>query len=162
MKRIVHILPLLVCVGGIGIIVVAIKESREEQQKAAFVEKAVPQEAAAPDAKTYAPQDRKLVQQVFDNPQMMDDASPQAAAISSSVERPGNPSTLSSSMNNASMHMERPSETITVPPKNLESFASLRTDAVRNPESQQNQATAEEIMKMRQRRVERLATLGEQ
>ncbi|MBN2785889.1 MAG: hypothetical protein JXR25_13790 [Pontiellaceae bacterium] len=161
MKRIICTLPLLACIGGIGIIVAAVIESHEKQTEPAFIDRPTAEVAMVPDADTFTQQDRELVQQVFDNPQVMDDTSSQHPTVSSLVVRPENGSTMSSAGNNSSMNIERSAETIAVPTENLESFASLRTDAVRNPESEQNQAAAKEIMKMRQRRVEQLANRGE-
>ena len=156
MKRIIHVLPLLVCIGGIGIIIAAIIESNEKESEAIVAEPPSAEIAVTPDAETYSQADRQLVQQVFENPQTMDDARNQPTASSVLAAHPANGATMSST-ENESIPLNESTETIHVPPKNVESFASLRTDAVRNPESEQNQTTAKKIMQMRQRRVEQLA-----
>ncbi len=159
MKRIIHILPLLVCVAGMGFIVAAIMEYRGSQNKPTAIERGVPQAAVAPDAETYGALDRKLVKKVFEEPDALNDALSESLFPADAARVGRNPEPMASIADCSSMHIDR-SAAIVVSQPLIESFASLRTDEVRNPASKQNQETVRSLRDMRQRRVDRAAMTG--
>ncbi len=157
MKRIIQFLPLVVCIGGLAIIVMAILEHREKKQDIAIVELPKPMTAVAPDSEHYTTQDQKLVQQVFDHPKTLDSADTSKNSIVDETTVPSSTSLVSSQFKGTGIHGEpQDINRIQATTSHFDGFASLRTDAVRNPDSQQNQATVKSIMGKRQRRVSQL------
>jgi len=170
MKRIITILPILVCLAGAWIIVAAVMEHREKKKEDVLVVEIEPLPAVAPDADTYSAQDRELVRQVFDEPETLDaeraslphnwkrvvtDLAQEATkANHGNTDRPALMSAQFQGTENETI--EAGSEQVQSPPSMVESFASLRTDAVRNPDSEQNQAAVKSIMQKRQNRIAEL------
>lgn len=154
MRRIICSLPLLALIGGVAIVIGAIIEAHKKPVDSDSKKNPSAQVAVAPDADTFTDQDRKLVNQVFDNPHLIDAPLPQQTR-SSTVVHPENEASLPTFANNPPSNINQPIES-TILTANQESFASLRTDVIRNPDSEQNKATAQTIMEMRQKRVERL------
>lgn len=154
MKRLVGILPFVVFAVGAWIIVSAVVKHRETKRETVSEDtKSVP--AVAPDAETFSPQDRELVGQVFDEPELLDSRPVPAIPLVAIHDEDGRPAMMSAQTQGVDKEMDG-AEPVQEQPLLIESFASLRTDAVRNPESEQNQATVKKIMGMRQRRVAEL------
>lgn len=155
MKRIVTFLPILVLVCGVGVIVFAIREYRQNQQDP-VVEIPKPVVAVAPDADTYSQQDQELVRQVFDQPETLDSrSSSNAPTIVATIAPASRPDLLSAQFQTTEARMPGGDEQVAASSQ-VQSFTSLRKDDVRNPNSEQNQAAVRSIMEKRQRRVDRL------
>lgn len=157
MKRIIQFLPLVVCIGGLAIIVMAIREHREKKQDIAVVELPKPMTAVAPDSEYYTTQDQKLVQQVFDQPKMLDSTVTSNHAVADETTLPSSTFLVSRPFQDRGIHSESSNiNRIQTSASYFDDFASLRTDTVCNPDSQKNQATVNSIMEKRQRRVNQL------
>ncbi len=96
-----------------------------------------------------------MIQQVFSSPEMLDEKQSRVGLSQKETPKiPARPELMSALFQGAEPGTVKPEiEQVQVASPLIESFASLRTDAVRNPESAQNQATVKSIMKKRQRRV---------
>lgn len=154
MKRLLNILPLIICVIGTGIIVFVIKEHWESKQEDAS-EYVKPLPATAPDAETFSPQDRKLAGQVFDNPGLLDSRSTPASSAIAIHDKDARPPMMSAQFKGIEKDDAEPKQVQQLSPF-VESFVSLRTDAMHNPDSEQNKAVVKSIMGKRQRRVAEL------
>ena len=157
MKYLIRILPLVVCVAGVWIIVSTVRKHQETQEAVVLKEAKVPT-AIVPDAETYEPKDRELVQQVFEEPERFDSALPKTVSVAVASRPEGTIFMPDLAVN--MIEKPRDPRTISMSSEEIDSFTSLRTDAVRNPESEQNQATVRTLMKMRQRRVSWLKERG--
>ena len=158
MRRILHLLPVLVVLAGIGIITHYAMESRNQkkEQEAAKVEEPP---AAAPVADTLAPMDQALVNQVFDDPETLDSVPEPVPAKAldhhaSLANRPPLMPPKIEETDKREAYLE--SDAMKAAPPYVKGFASLRTDAVRNPDSEQNRAAVRSIMKKRAQRISQL------
>ncbi len=154
MKRLTSILPFVVCGVGAWILVSTLIEYRGSKREDTVAGNAKALSAAPPESAHYAEQDQRLVEQVFDNPKILDSLQSKASSITA-VDGIAISEMAMGISTNTPTEWEVP-KTLSVSSSEIASFSSLRADAVRNPESEQNQATARSIMKMRQRRVTRL------
>lgn len=154
MQKIIHALPVVVVMAAISIIGYQIVESRKAKKKpeptVVVAEKVTAENL--PISKELPEADRQLVARVFNTPEELDAAAvvPETrGAVKTSVVHPVLLSEVKFS--------EQPETTVTADwnPAFQKDFESLRTDAIRNPDSEQNRTTVNTLMQKRQQRLAR-------
>ncbi len=159
MRRIIHILPILVVMAGIGIIVYyAHEDHNQKKARDEAAAQSIPIEAKAPESKHFSPKDWQLAQTVFGAPSSLD---AQTNAIQSVVVDPNanlanRPALLSSKTQPVTQKDYSDLPQMQVPPPYVEDFMSLRTKAIRDPESAQNRKIRKDIATKRQKRIRQL------
>jgi hypothetical protein len=154
MKRIIQFLPLAVVFIGIATIIYYV---RDHKIKKTIARELVYPEASAPESENMTPTDQDLVQSVFDNPQEVDALPAHNASALAREMLVNRPALMPATLENTSEHgVYLDLAKMREEPPMAESFYSLRTDAVRNPYSEQNRAAVNSIMKSRQKRISQL------
>jgi hypothetical protein len=153
MQKIVQSLPILVIAVAIGIIAYQVAEHRRIKAEAQAEIPPVAEKVTAdqlPVATNLPALDRQLVSKAFASPETLDQAS--VTSSTEAVQRPATrPTLLSETMSAGSPEaVETDGHQDAYFQKD---FESLRTDAVRNPDSEQNRATVNTLMLKRQQRL---------
>ncbi len=154
MKKIIQSLSIVVVFAGVGIwiyhIVEDLKLRKDPEPPATTAQKISPDEL--PISEEVVAQDRALLEKTFKTPEALDAAEVVTSSTASAppIERP----TLMSEIDFPEKAPKPPVDTKKLPYFHA-GFASLRTDAVRNPDSEQNQKTVTRLMQMRQQRLQR-------
>ena len=155
MKRLIEYLPFIVLGVAACIVAAAILEFREKKKEdSTNIEQAKPMIATAPEGENHAPVDQALTREVFNDPSTLDSvpvSTTEAVVVHNTRE---SPALLTEGKVGGGDLPAAQIERIAVEGNELEAYASLRSDAVRVPESEQNRAAVESIMRKRQRRVE--------
>jgi len=158
MQKIVEMLPIIVIAVAVGFITLHIVEKRrtkEEPGPEIAVAKKVTQLQLADDLST---SDRRIAERAFHAPEEMDAVSTASAEANVAVRPPERPSgSLLSEMEFVEPETLGPAGNDQYFQKD---FESLRTDAVRNPDSAQNRATVNRIMQIRQQRLQQEKALN--
>jgi len=154
MRRILNGLPIAVVVAGTVLLAYQIAEHRKVSKKPvaeiAQVQK-VP-EGRMPGSENLPEKDRLMADRVFSAPETLDADSAASVSNTGAVEAVSHTQPMSEIL-----PVQPPEEglrdTETNPPYFHNDFASLRTDAVRNPDSPENRATVNALMLKRQQRL---------
>lgn len=153
MQKIVQSLPILVVAVAIGIITYQIAE-HQRIKAASKPENPVAEKVATdqlPVATNLPESDRQLVSTAFASPETLDSAV--AVQGSNSVVRPMERPVLLSEIEPVQPAVSTNSATGGQDAYFQKDFESLRTDAIRNPDSPENRATVTALMLKRQQRL---------
>lgn len=147
MQKIIQILPLVVIGVAVGMIAVHIVERQKEKAEAKPSITVAEKVAQLPVNSQLSETDRQLAERAFQAPEELD-----SAIASNSLVSPVPPQrpTMMSEVNVQEPTNRAPAGDDQYFQKD---FESLRTDAVKNPDSEQNRATIKKLMEMRQRRL---------
>lgn len=157
MQKTIQSVPLLVIAVGVGIIVYHVVEDRKAKKVpepvATVAEKMPASQLPVSDELTEA--DQQIVSRAFEAPEELDTAESPTLTLRSEPfsvkEKPtGRLSEISTPV---SLAEAKPADT--TPMYFVDDFSSLRTDAVKNPDSAQNRATVTTLMQKRQTRLAR-------
>ena len=155
MQKIVQILPIVVVIAAIAMITYYVVEDRrkdvKEEPAITVAEKIPASQLPVSDELTEA--DQQIVSRAFEAPEELDTAenptrTPRPELLSVKEKPTGRLSEISTPV---SMAEAKPADT--TPMYFVDDFSSLRTDAVRNPDSEQNRTTINTLMKKRQQRL---------
>lgn len=153
MQKIVQSLPILVVAVAVGIIAYQIAEHRrikaESKPEIPVAEKVAA--AQLPVATNLPESDRQLVSKAFASPETLD--SSVTVQTSNSVARPAERPVLLSEIEPVKPPVATNSATGGQDAYFQKDFESLRTDAIRNPDSPENRATVTALMLKRQQRL---------
>ncbi len=152
MQKIIQALPILVIVVAIGIITYYVVEDRKAKQepepKVTVAEKVLAKDL--PVSEELSEADHQVVSKAFASPEDLDaPASPEAVTVKPASKM--EPIPFPEAELSEKSIVSKPEDT--TPPYFHDAFASLRTDAVKNPDSTQNRATVKTIMQKRQQRL---------
>lgn len=154
MQKIIHWLPVVVVITAlvmIGYYVVEERKTRKKPEPDTVVAEKVSAEKL-PVSETLPDADRRLVAHVFNAPETLDTATVVPDTRTAEPPSETHPALLSEVQSSA-----QPATPVTADwnPAFQKDFESLRTDAIRNPDSEQNRTTVNTLMQKRQQRLAR-------
>jgi len=161
MQKIVQGIPVVVIIVATGMLIYSFVEHRKETENLRTDSATTAVEKVTADRLPIAAElpvaDRRLAEQAFKSPEKLDASEPGTSADTGTpAGRPPERPLLLSAI--------EPDESSPFPAANTvgnqdryfqKDFESLRTDAVRNPDSAQNRATVKTLMQKRQQRLDR-------
>lgn len=154
MHKIIHGLPVVVVIAALIMIGDYVAEERKAKKKPEPTVVAAEKVAAEnlPVSETLPEADRKLVAHVFNAPETLDTATVVPDTRAAEPPAVTHPALLSEV---ASFAQAATPVTADWNPAFQKDFESLRTDAIRNPDSEQNRTTVNTLMQKRQQRLAR-------
>lgn len=152
MQKIIQSLPVIVIVAALSVIIYHVIEERQVTKKpepaVAVAEKVaaenLPVSANLPEA------DRQTVSRVFNTPEQLDAALTVPTPVSAEKLSVAHPALLSEAK---SVEVAKTPVSTDWNPAFQKDFESLRTEAIRNPDSEQNRDTVKTLMQKRQQRL---------